>query len=123
MKANGIADTEDEEKYPAFYYAKNYGINNGFTGDMLSGWYLPSSAEIYSIYSCIHDSTNGIDIDSISELLGGDKFGSDSYKTSSDYCDYTNLADIMRFSIGLIQTVVKTTTGPDNGCTCAIREF
>ena len=38
------------EKYPAWDYSLTYAKNNGLTGDLATGWYLPTVAELYTIY-------------------------------------------------------------------------
>lgn len=40
------------ENYPPFYFANNYGKNNGLTGNWLEdGWYLPTAAEMMMVYN------------------------------------------------------------------------
>ena len=36
--------------YPAWNYSLTYAKNNGLTGDLATGWYLPTVAELYTIY-------------------------------------------------------------------------
>lgn len=82
----GVDDTSEVGKYryPVFYFTKNYSSTATNLGtSYASGWYLPSSAELFQIYACRADTTNGFNIDAASETLGGDKFDSKKYWSSS----------------------------------------
>ena len=59
--------------YPAFNFANTYNVS-GYT----SGWFLPSSKEIYEIYYYRHDINNGIDA-----IGSGTKIPTDGYSCSS----------------------------------------
>lgn len=49
--AQDSEDTADAEvNYPAFYFANTYAKNYDLSGDMASGWYMPSIAELCDIY-------------------------------------------------------------------------
>lgn len=105
----GSTKTEEEAAllYPALYHGLNY---KSVSGSNVSGtsyanlWYLPSIAELYKIHECI---TNGFDIDTASEALGGDKFGSSYYWSSSQFG--TNAASAYRIQVssGTIGNAVK----------------
>ena len=44
-------DTVDAEvNYPAFHFVNTYASNYGLSGEMASGWYMPSIAELCKIY-------------------------------------------------------------------------
>ena len=79
-------DTGTADNYPAFYFGINY---QNVTGSNVKGtdyatdWYLPSIAELYQIYVCRADTTNGFDVDAASEALGGSKFGTSVYSSST----------------------------------------
>lgn len=49
---NATAETIETvaQNYPAFNYCRKYGTTNGLTGDLAKGWYLPTLAELYTIY-------------------------------------------------------------------------
>ena len=48
------SDAENNpENYPAWNYSLTYAKNNGLTGDLATGWYLPTVAELYTIYQNI----------------------------------------------------------------------
>lgn len=73
-------DTSDPEKYPAFYFAKNYKeyfpVLKGT--EFEDGWYLPTIDELFSMWKA------GPDIyDQIASYVGGDLFGTDVYWSSS----------------------------------------
>lgn len=84
LSAEGSETTDDttgegaSDRYPAFYFGKNYATsmvtNIAANSEFATGWYLPSIAELFQIYACRADTTNGFDIDAASEALGGDKF-------------------------------------------------
>lgn len=86
LSAEGSETTDDttgegaSDRYSAFYYAKNYSFTASNLGETYKdGWYLPSIAEIFQIYACRADISNGFDIDAASEALGGDKFDKGLY--------------------------------------------
>ena len=88
----GVDDTATAEKYPAFYFGKNYKEQKigsetasriAADSEFVTGWYLPSIAELFQIYACREDTSNGFDIDAASEALDGDKFGTSLYWSSS----------------------------------------
>ena len=49
---NATAETIETvaQNYPAWNYCRNYGANNGLEGDLATGWYLPTVAELDTIY-------------------------------------------------------------------------
>lgn len=57
------------ENYPAWNYCRNYGANNGLEGDLATGWYLPTVAELYTIYQ------NKTAVDTSLTKAGGSQFG------------------------------------------------
>ena len=98
---DGVDDTSTEGNYPAFYFAKNYSTHATNLGEnYASGWYLPSIAELFQIFACRADSTNGFDIDAASSALGGDNFGTSWYWSSSQYASDEYGAYILYFSNG-----------------------
>ncbi len=88
VEAGVTDDTTTAENYPAFYFAKNYkdvtGSNVNGT-DCETGWYLPSIAELSKLYVNGKGESKIFDIDTASEALGGDKFQSYLYWSSSQY--------------------------------------
>ena len=61
------------ENYPAWNYCRNYGANNGLEGDLAEGWYLPTVAELYTIYQ------NKAVVDASLSKAGGSTFGTSWY--------------------------------------------
>ncbi len=129
----GISDTGTAANYPAFYFGKNYKNISGsrVAGTAYeSGWYLPSIAELFQIYACRADSTNGFNIDEASNALGGDNFkasGNSYYWSSSQFVPNDTYA-----SNGFYAWVLDFANGccycnnKDNASTtyvCCIREF
>ena len=124
----GVNDTGTERSYPAFYFAKNYkGQKLGSESSSRipagspfeDGWYLPSIAELFQIYACQEDSTNGFDIDTASNALGGNSFVNSDYWSSSQDASGGNGA-YYGFSDGDYNTRVKYSNTLK---VCAIRAF
>ncbi|MCR4791013.1 MAG: InlB B-repeat-containing protein [Treponemataceae bacterium] len=116
-------DTTTAENYPAFYFAKNYkDTATNLAGTAYeNGWYFPSAAELYQIYACKVDSTNGFDIGEASESLGGSKF-EDFYFSSSQCVSITLSASGLSYATGVCSSSGKA-AARSNTRVCAIREF
>ena len=122
-----------EDIYPAFYFAMNYcreildgeGESRLEASGLENGWYLPSLAELYQIYACRADTTNGFDIDAASSLCGGDQFGTSAYLSSSQFDTNDNWARLFNFEDGWPTNLKKEQSSGYFGAThvCAIREF
>ena len=102
------------DKYPAWNYSLTYAKNNGLTGDLATGWYLPTVAELYTIYQ------NKTAVDASLSKAGGSQFGTSYYWSccqdpSSDY-----LARVLSFSGGDMVSLSKYN---GNGCDCSVRAF
>lgn len=68
---DACSDAESNpEKYPAWNYSLTYAKNNGLTGDLEEGWYLPTMAELYTIYQ------NKTAVNTSLSKAGGSTFGS-----------------------------------------------
>ena len=61
------------ENYPAWNYSLTYAKNNGLTGDLATGWYLPTVAELYTIYQ------NKTAVDASLAKAGGSTFDTNWY--------------------------------------------
>ena len=61
------------EKYPAWNYSLTYAETNGLTGDLATGWYLPTVAELYTIYQ------NKTAVNESLSKAGGDQFDERCY--------------------------------------------
>ena len=122
----GVSDTSDSSKYPAFYFAKNYKdkkiageTESRLTGtEFENGWYLPSLAELCEICWCMDKKI--FDIDAASTLCGGDKFKPDSYWSSSQRKGKSEVACGINFETMYVIGVSKENDGK---LACAIREF
>ena len=67
------------ENYPAWNYSLTYAKNNSLTGDLAEGWYLPTVAELYTIYQ------NKTAVDESLSKAGGSTFGTSSYWSCIQY--------------------------------------
>ena len=68
------SDAENNpENYPAWNYSLTYAKNNGLTGDLATGWYLPTLAELETICK------NKTAVDESLSKAGGSTFGTSSY--------------------------------------------
>lgn len=129
----GVNDTTGEDaanRYPAFYFGKNYKneiIENETesripaNSEFATGWYLPSIAELYQIWVCRADTSNGFDIDSASNTLGGNQLETSSYWSSSQVDD-SNVYRVygLNFNNGICSNEYKHI---NSGYACCIREF
>lgn len=130
----GINDTtgeEADERYPAFYFAKNYKnqkIKNETVSRIQSdseyanAWYLPSLAELYQIYVCCKNATNDFDMDAAIVALGGDKFLGKGGLLSSSQSAYV---DKRAYELTSYNGDFANIDKDDNRYTyiCCIREF
>ena len=111
-------DTASEASYPVFYFAKNYKSQTGsrVSGtDYESGWYLPSIAELFQIW------TKRTDLNKAIALCAGTEFDlSRLYWSSSQYTPNATFAYFLNFSDGNWGHGTKYATG---GCVCAVRAF
>ena len=127
---NGVNDTTNPEKYPAFYFCKNYATttvtNIPADSGFAEGWYLPSSAELFQIYANGKGADKVFDIDTASEALGGDKFEF-IYWSSSQYVSSYQLDSEKNYAYGLsIQDGNYSCycgKSSSNMLVCCIREF
>lgn len=107
------------DRYPAFYYAKNYSSTVTNLGIFNSDWYLPSIAELQQIYIKGKGNNKTFDIDAALQALGGDRFNTPLYWSSSQ--DETRAVSAYEFNFG-----VGSKFGENKDRThavCAIREF
>ena len=72
---NATAETIETvaQNYPAWNYCRNYGANNGLEEDLATGWYLPTVAELDTIYQ------NKTTVDASLLKAGGRTFGKSYY--------------------------------------------
>jgi hypothetical protein len=101
---NDTNTSEAATKYPAFYFGKNYATNTvtniAAGSEFAAGWYLPSLAELYQIYTNGKGTNKVFDIDAASQALGGDAFGTSYYWSSSQYASPAERAYGLSFNSG-----------------------
>ena len=73
LKAACSDAASNPENYPAWNYSLTYAKNNSLTGDLATGWYLPTLEELYTICK------NKTAIDASLSKAGGSTFGTSSY--------------------------------------------
>ena len=79
LKAACSDAASNPKNYPAWNYCRNYGANNGLEGDLATGWYLPTVAELYTIYQ------NKTAVDESLSKAGGSTFGTRKYWSCCQY--------------------------------------
>ncbi len=125
---NTTDDTTGEEaadRYPAFYFCKNYKNQTGSRvagTDYETGWYLPSVAELFQIYANGKGTNKVFDIVAAYLLCGGGFFIFD-YVSSSQYNNENLNKSFLDFSNGLVNGSSKSAGISENLLVCAIREF
>ena len=102
------------EKYPAWNYSLTYAETNGLTGDLATGWYLPTVAELYTIYQ------NKTAVDASLSKAGGSKFGTSYYWSCCQYSSSNDRAQAPNFDSGGVGGNYKDTS---SGCVCSVRAF
>ena len=85
LKAYCSDAESNPENYPAWNYSLTYAKTNGLTGALATGWYLPTVAELYTIYQ------NKAVVDASLSKASGSTFGINYYVSccqapSIDYC-------------------------------------
>ena len=84
----------DETLYPAWNFCNTYAAANNLTGDLAKGWYLPTLAELETIYN------NKSTIDASLNTAGGDQFGTSWYWSCCQSSSYDDSAYILDFQLG-----------------------
>ena len=104
----------DPENYPAWNYSLTYAKNNGLTGDLATGWYLPTVAELDTIYQ------NKTVVDASLLKAGGSTFGTNFYWSCCQTPYGGNMARILAFGGGYMDNDSKK-SGYDS--VCSVRAF
>ena len=102
------------EKYPAWNYCRNYGATNGLTGDLATGWYLPTVAELYTIYQ------NKDVVDGSLSKVGGSTFGTSWYWSCCQYPSGNFIARVLKFGSGDMFVSYKNS---GSNYVCSVRAF
>ena len=103
------------ENYPAWNYSLTYAKNNGLTGDLAEGWYLPTGAELYTIYQ------NKDVVDASLSKADGSQFGTGCYWSCCQYPYSNNSALDLSFSVGSMLHGYDKTNYDDY--VCSVRAF
>ena len=102
------------EKYPAWNYSLTYAETNGLTGDLATGWYLPTVAELYTIYQ------NKDVVDGSLSKVGGSTFGTSWYWSCCQGPSYDDPARVLSFYNGNLNYYGKNS---HNYYVCSVRAF
>ena len=109
------SDAESKpENYPAWNYSLTYAKNNGLTGDLATGWYLPTVAELYTIYQ------NKTAVDASLLKAGGSQFGTNYYWSCCQYPSGSDDARGLYFYGGGMFNGYKY---DNDGYVCSVRAF
>ena len=101
--------------YPAWNYCRNYGANNGLEGDLATGWYLPTVAELYTIYK------NKTAVDASLLKAGGSTFGTSYYWSCCQTTSNSGNARQLYFNYGsIVKDICKDEKFTD---VCSVRAF
>lgn len=121
---NLLEINNEEEYYPAFYWARHYSTEALSSSELTSGWYMPTFAEMYYL------SKNFTSVNSALEACGGTQFVSSSYYWTStqDSSKAANASTAMVANMGSLQIVQSNTEKDGSGggssfSICAIRQF
>ena len=102
------------ENYPAWNYCRNYGATNGLTGDLATGWYLPTVAELYTIYQ------NKAVVDESLSKAGGSQFGTSCYWSCCQNPSLNDFARVLGFYSGNMGYDYKSNY---SSYVCSVRDF
>lgn len=118
--------------FPAFFWCSTYNTRIIYSesssriisgSEFEKGWYLPSIAELYYIYTNGKGSGKVFDIDTLSHSLGGNKFNTYGYMSSSQ-SNYPDSQDrIYVFNFGTCDCYNNEKNYNPAFELCAIREF
>ena len=102
------------ENYPAWNYSLTFAKNNGLTGDLATGWYLPTVAELYTIYQ------NKETVDASLSKAGGSIFGMERYWSCCQFSSTNYKARVLYFSSG---NMFYDDKNYDGNYVCSVRAF
>ena len=109
------SDAENNpENYPAWNYSLTYAETNGLTGDLATGWYLPTVAELYTIYQ------NKTAVDASLSKAGGSQFGTSYYWSCCQCPSSYYIARVLCFDDG---DMYDNSKGNGFSYVCSVRAF
>ena len=108
------AENDPENYYPAWNYSLTYAKTNNLPGDLATGWYLPTVAELYTIYQ------NKAVVDESLSKAGGSQFGKSWYWSCCQDPSNYGRARFLSFSDGSMYDVSKDLNGY---YVCSVRAF
>ena len=100
--------------YPAWNYSLTYAKTNSLTGDLATGWYLPTVAELYTIYY------NKTAVDTSLSKAGGITFGPSWYWSCCQENSIIYFAQALDFGYGDMYNNYKYV---NDGYVCSVRAF
>ena len=113
LKAACSDAASNPENYPAWNYSLTYAKTNGLTGDLATGWYLPTVAELYTIYQ------NKAAVDPSLSKAGGSQFGTSWYWSCCQSPSTSNEARLLYFTDGDLYGSKSL----NNYSVCSVRAF
>ena len=113
------AESHPNWDYPAWNYSLTYAEKNSLTGDLATGWYFPTVAELYTIYQ------NITAVDASLSKAGGSTFGTNSYWSCCQYSNSNIGAIFWNFSEGYMVGDAKNNGGVswNYHSVCSVRAF
>ena len=113
------AESHPNWDYPAWNYSLTYAEKNSLTGDLAEGWYLPTVAELYTIYQ------NKDVVDASLSKADGSTFGTNSYWSCCQYSNSNIGASCMNISKGVMGFDAKNNGGVswNYHYVCSVRAF
>ena len=109
------SDAESKpENYPAWNYSLTYAETSGLTRDLAEGWYLPTVAELYTIYQ------NKTAVDASLLKAGGSQFGTSYYWSCCQVPSYDDRVRVLNFDDG---NVYYNNKNHKYGYVCSVRAF
>ena len=115
LKAACSDAESNPENYPAWNYSLTYAKTNGLTEDLATGWYLPTMAELYTIYQ------NKTAVDASLSKADGSQFGTSYYWSCCLTPSLNNQARILEFSNGYMS--LNSYKHGDYNYVCSVRAF
>jgi len=112
------ATDADASKYPAFEYCLKYATTNGLADTLATGWYLPTVAELKTIYD--NNKNNDGVIEASLTKAGGNTFGSSWYRSCCQNPSYYYSARVLFFDDGNMSSDSKNDS---DYYVCSVRAF